>query len=115
MTRREEIGGELEELFRKMADLRLISMPVDVSVLWDDLNAMTKAELLEAAHKMAQINQACLATGEEIFSGDEIREAAGYEGPTQEVEVEDEDDKDEDEDESKENNQKDSAVRDNAI
>lgn len=113
MTRREEIGGELEELFRKMADLRLISMPVDVSVLWDDLNAMTKAELLEAAHKMAQINQACLATGEEIFSGDEIREAAGYEGPTQEVEVEDEDDKDEDE--SKENNQKDSAVRDNAI
>ena len=113
MTRRQEIGGELEELFRKLADLRLTSEPRDISVLWDDLNAMTKAELLEAAHKMAQINQACLATGEQVFSGDEIREAAGYEGPTQEVEVEDEDDKDEDE--SKENNQKDSALRDNAI
>lgn len=111
MTRRDEIGGELEELFRKMADLRLISMPVDVSVLWDDLNAMTKAELLEAAHKMAQINQACLATGEEIFSGDEIREAAGYDGPASEVELEDE----ENDDEGEENNQENTSRRDNAI
>nr|DAI96605.1 MAG TPA: portal [Caudoviricetes sp.] len=110
MTRREEIGGEIEILFRKLADLRLIAMPIDISVIWDDLNAMTKAEMLEAAHKMAQINQACLATGEQIFDGEEIREAAGYEGPTQEVELEDEDD----EDEGKENNQKDSAVRNNA-
>ena len=110
MTRREEIGGELEDLFRKMADLRLISMPIDVSVLWDDLNAMTKAELLEAAHKMAQINQACLATGEEIFSGDEIREAAGYDGPASVVETEEEDD-----DEGEEDNQANTSSRDNAI
>ncbi|HAN2030635.1 TPA: DUF1073 domain-containing protein [Escherichia coli] len=110
MTRREEIGGEIEDLFRKMADLRLISMPVDVSVLWDDLNAMTKAELLEAADKMAQINQACLATGEEIFSGDEIREAAGYDGPASEVETEEDDD-----DEGEENNQANTSSRDNAI
>ena len=111
MTRREEIGGELEELFRKMADLRLISTPVDVSVLWDDLNAMTKSELLDAAHKMAQINQACLATGEQVFSGDEIREAAGYEGPTQEVELEDE----ENDNEGEEKNQANTSRRDNAI
>lgn len=110
MTRREEIGGELEDLFRKMADLRLISMPIDVSVIWDDLNAMTKAELLEAAHKMAQINQACLATGEEIFSGDEIREAAGYDGPASVVETEEEND-----DEGEEDNQANTSSRDNAI
>ena len=67
---------------------------------------MTKAELLEAAHKMAQINQACLATGEEIFSGDEIREAAGYDGPASEVELEDE----ENDDEGEENNQANSKI-----
>lgn len=111
MTRRKEIGGELEDLFRKLADLRLIAMPADVSVVWDDLNAMTKAEMLEAAHKMAQINQACLATGEQIFDGEEIREAAGYKGPTQEVELDEDEDN---EDEGKENNQKDSSVRNNA-
>lgn len=110
MTRRQEIGGELEELFRKLADLRLTSEPRDISVLWDDLNAITKAELLEAAHKMAQINQACLATGEEIFSGDEIREAAGYDGPASEVELEEEND-----DESEEDNQANTSSRDNAI
>ena len=104
-------GGELEDLFRKLADLRLIAMPADISVIWDDLNAMTKAELLEAAHKMAQINQACLATGEEIFSGDEIREAAGYDGPASEVELDDEGN----DDEGEEDNQANTSRRDNAV
>lgn len=87
MTRREDLGMEIELLFRKLSDLRLIDVPADISVIWDDLNAMTKAEMLDAAYKMAQINQACLATGEQVFEGEEIREAAGYEGPTQEVEI----------------------------
>lgn len=45
---------------------------------WPDLTAPTLAEKLEVGERMAKINQAMFATGEAVFTDDEIREVAGY-------------------------------------
>ncbi|MDU4245162.1 MAG: hypothetical protein E7I00_06340, partial [Varibaculum cambriense] len=62
------------------------------TVIWDDLNAQTDREKLEAAQKMAQINNVSLATGEQPFTGEEIRVAAGYEGSPKPLAEGDDDD-----------------------
>ena len=48
--------------------------------MWDDLAESTQAEKLEFADKMAGVNQKNAGNGDAaVFTGDEIREAAGYE------------------------------------
>lgn len=51
-----------------------------VKVCWDDLTAPTVMERLEAADKMADINQKQKSAGEKaVFHAQEMREAAGHE------------------------------------
>jgi hypothetical protein len=58
---------------------------------WPDLTAPTLGEKLEIGERMAKINQAMFATGEAVFTDDEIREVAGYAqmNPEQPSELED--------------------------
>jgi hypothetical protein len=51
----------------------------DWFVSWPDLTAPTLEEKLLIGERMAKINQAMFATGEVVFTEDEIREVAGYE------------------------------------
>jgi hypothetical protein len=51
----------------------------DWFVSWSDLTAPTLEEKLQIGERMANINKAMFATGELVFSEDEIREVAGYE------------------------------------
>lgn len=79
-SRREDISFEIEDFCDKLIGLGIIDPVGQKTVIWDDLNAQSDSEKLDAAQKMSQINSASLATGEQVFTGEEIRVAAGYEG-----------------------------------
>lgn len=53
-------------------------LPVESSVCWDNLAEPTLEEKLANVTKMVDANQKMLASGEAVFSIDEIREVAGY-------------------------------------
>ena len=71
---------DIEDLCDKLVDLGILDAVGQKAVIWDDLNASTDAEKLAAAKTMAEINSTLIATGEQPFTGEEIRVAAGYEG-----------------------------------
>lgn len=51
----------------------------DYEVIWDDLLARSDTEKLDSSGKMSEINERQFKSGAEVpFSGDEIREAAGF-------------------------------------
>jgi hypothetical protein len=57
-------------------------------LIWDDLLALSKKEQLDNASQMAETNSKQFSSGGEVpFTGDEIREAAGFE-PLEDVEPE---------------------------
>lgn len=74
-----ELSYDIEDFANKLIELKVIDGTPEMSVTWDDLNAQTAIEKLDSALKMSQINTASLATGEQVFAVNEIREAAGYE------------------------------------
>lgn len=74
-----ELSYDIEDFVNKLIELKVIDGTPEMSVTWDDLNAQTAIEKLDSALKMSQINTASLATGEQVFAVNEIREAAGYE------------------------------------
>lgn len=79
-SRRGDLSFEIEDFCDKLIDLGIIDPVAQKTVIWDDLNAQSDSEKLDAAQKMAQINSASLTAGEQVFSGEEIRVAAGFEG-----------------------------------
>lgn len=79
-SRRGDLSLEIEDFCDKLMILGIIDQINQKTVIWDDLNAQTASEMLEAAKVMADINNVSLATGESPFTGEEIRIAAGYEG-----------------------------------
>ena len=79
-SRRGELSFEIEDFCDKLIELQVIDAVVQKAVVWDDLSAQSDSEKLDAAIKMAQINSASIATGEQPFTGEEIRTVAGYEG-----------------------------------
>ena len=92
-SRREDLSFDIEDLCDKLIELGVIDAVAKKTVIWDDLNEQSSSEKLDAAQKMSQINSASLATGEQVFTGEEIRVAAGYEGspePLQEVDDDEE-------------------------
>ncbi|MCW1877648.1 DUF1073 domain-containing protein [Erwinia sp. INIA-01] len=92
-SRRGDLSFDIEDFCDKLADLKIIDAVAHKAVVWDDLNAQTASEKLDSALKMAQINTALVATGEQAFSGEEIRVAAGYEGSPEPLgETDDEED-----------------------
>lgn len=53
-------------------------LPLETSVVWDDLSEPTLEEKLANVTKMVDANQKMLASGEQVFTVDEMREVAGY-------------------------------------
>ncbi|EMN0171713.1 DUF1073 domain-containing protein [Enterobacter kobei] len=79
-SRRGDLSFEVEDFCDKLIELSILDPVSQKTVIWDDLNAQSDSEKLDAAQKMSQINSASIGTGEQVFTGEEIRVAAGYEG-----------------------------------
>lgn len=94
-SRRNDLSLEIGDLLQKLIDLKVIDDVPESAVIWDDLNAQTDTEKLDAAYKMAQINSTMQASGEQPFSGEEIRTAAGYEGSAKPLGEEDDEEEEE--------------------
>ncbi|EPG7943191.1 anti-CBASS protein Acb1 family protein [Enterobacter kobei] len=79
-SRRGDLSFEIEDFCDKLIELSILDPVSQKTVIWDDLNAQSDSEKLDAAQKMSQINSASIGTGEQVFTGEEIRVAAGCEG-----------------------------------
>ena len=77
--RNRALSFDIEDFCNKLIDLGIIDSVSMKTVIWDELNEQTASEKLDSAVKMSQINNSSMATGEAVFSGEEIRVAAGYE------------------------------------
>lgn len=78
-SRREDLSFDIEDLVDKLTVLRIVTPVAEKTVVWDDLTEATGSEKLDNAAKMSTINQTSLAAGEQVFTVEEIRVAAGYE------------------------------------
>ncbi|MBK5074610.1 DUF1073 domain-containing protein [Budviciaceae bacterium CWB-B4] len=74
-----ELSFDIEDFTDKLIYLKVIDAVAEKTVIWDDLNEQSASDKLDSAEKMSRVNQTSLATGEEVFTKEEIREAAGYE------------------------------------
>lgn len=99
-SRRMDLSFEIEDLVDHLVRIGVLDSTGEKTVMWDDLTEQTSGERLDNAAKMSTINQTALATGEEVFSNDEIRVAGGFD-PKDSEPLEEGDDKDEDGDETK--------------
>lgn len=71
----------VEDVIQRLVNLGCIDPPPSGNfvVVWDDLLTMSDKERLDLSKAMAEVNKACLGTGDLIpFSSDEIRQAGGY-------------------------------------
>ncbi|MGG4580328.1 MULTISPECIES: anti-CBASS protein Acb1 family protein [Alcaligenes] len=98
-SRRMDLSFEIEDLVDHLVRIGVLDATGEKTVMWDDLTEQTFAERLDNAAKMSTINQTALATGEEVFSNDEIRVAGGFD-PKDSEPLDEGDDKDEDGDET---------------
>ena len=64
-----------------LIDVGVLSQPSnDVVITWDDLNEDTPSEKLDTANKMMDVNKKSFESGrgDQVFSHEEVRKAAGY-------------------------------------
>nr|WP_306821427.1 anti-CBASS Acb1 family protein [Providencia rettgeri] len=79
-SRREsELSFEVEDFIDHLTRIKVLEPVPEKTVIWDDLNEQSATEKLDSAEKMSRINQTSLATGEPVFTVEEIRTAAGHE------------------------------------
>lgn len=98
-SRRMDLSFEIEDLVDHLVRIGVLDATGEKTVMWDNLTEQTSGERLDNAAKMSTINQTALATGEEVFSNDEIRVAGGFD-PKDSEPLEEGHDKDEDGDET---------------
>jgi len=55
------------------------------SVLWDDLTESSQDDRMTIVGKMADINSKMLATGDTVFTEEEMREVGGYTPKNQDI------------------------------
>ena len=67
----------MEDFIDHLTRIKVLEPVPEKTVIWDDLNEQSATEKLDSAEKMSRINQASLATGEPVFTVEEIRTAAG--------------------------------------
>lgn len=79
MSRRGELSVEISELFEQLFRLRLAPPKPTFTVMWDDLTESSPSDKLDNAKTMSEINSTSMAVGEEVFTIEEVRAAAGYE------------------------------------
>jgi len=77
-----QLSFEVENLMRRLMRLGTLTPKDEISVMWTDLTEQTGADKLANAKVMSEINSANQASGVEIFDGNEIRVAAGFEPTT---------------------------------
>lgn len=77
-SRRQDLSFDIEDMVDKLITLRIVSPVAEKAIVWDNLTEQTGGEKLDNAAKMSTINQASLASGEQVFTTKEIRVAAGY-------------------------------------
>lgn len=74
------LSYDMEDAVDHLIRIKVIDPVDEFYIHWSDLAEAAQAEKLEAADKMATINQKNAGTGEPApFSADEIRQAAGFE------------------------------------
>lgn len=78
-SRRGDLSFDVEDMVDKLIYLQIIKPVSKFSIVWDELNEQSSSDKLDSAVKMSNINQTSLASGEQVFSVNEIRVAAGYE------------------------------------
>ena len=79
-SRRGDLTYDIEDFCDKLIGLQIIDAVSQKTVIWDDLNEQTSAEMLANAKIMGEVNQTLQGSGfDPAFSRDEIRTAAGYE------------------------------------
>lgn len=78
-SRRGDLSFDIEDMVDKLTSLQVIKPVAKFSIVWDELNEQSPSDKLDSATKMSSINQTSLASGEQVFTVDEIRVAAGYE------------------------------------
>lgn len=79
-SRREnEVGPNSRLVIDWMMEHGVIEYREDYEVMWDELTESTDAEKLLNAKTMSEVNSQMLASGQPVFSVDEIRVAGGYE------------------------------------
>ncbi len=94
-----ELSFEISDLIDHLMRIQVIDPIPEFTVLWDDLNEPTRAERLGNAKTMEEINAQSVAG--DRFTGEEVREAAGYDPLEDEDALNDEDpDADDAEDET---------------
>jgi hypothetical protein len=91
-SRRGDLSFDIEDMVDKLTSLQVIKPVAKFSIVWDELNEQSPSDKLDSATKMSSINQTSLASGEQVFTVDEIRVAAGYEPGGGEPLPEDEED-----------------------
>lgn len=95
--RSNELVPNIMDIVRRFIEFGI--MPdIDWEVYWADLTAPTLEQKLEIADKMGSVNQRMFATGEVVFTEEEIREAVGYEPLTSDDDLSEPTELDEDED-----------------
>jgi len=94
-SRRGDQSFDIEDLCDKLVLLGILDAVPQKTVIWDDLNASSGAEKMASAKLMAEINSASVASGEQPFTGEEIRVAAGYEGSPEPLGEDDDEEEDE--------------------
>lgn len=97
-SRRRDLSFDVEDFVDHLIRIGVLPPTGEKTVMWDDLNEQTLGEKLDSAEKMSRINQTAIATGEAVFTPDEVRTVAGYD-PADSVPM-GEDDEDEDGDET---------------
>jgi hypothetical protein len=71
------LSSDIEQLVAHLTRLGML-LTVESAVIWDDLTEPTLEEKLANVQKMVDANQKMLASGEQVFTVDEMREVAGY-------------------------------------
>ena len=77
-SRRADLGMEIHDLVGHLTRIGVVKTISEYTVMWDDLTEATQADKLGNAKVMSEINQTAQSSGAEVFTADEIREAAGY-------------------------------------
>lgn len=69
---------EINDLIEHLMRIGVIERRAEYTAMWDDLTTATQGERLADAKVMSEINQTAMATGEIVFTAEEIREQAGF-------------------------------------
>ena len=93
-SRRGELTYEINDFVAHLMRIGVVDRKAEFTAIWDDLTSATQADKLGEAKIMAEINTAALASGDAVFSTEEIRDAAGFEQEEQPGPLPDKDDDD---------------------